>query len=163
MIFDVATDVPPVSQCAAGVFIPDNIPFGQKITAPEEPFNTVALGTFINKQGVSDNSGQDDLYVYIYSDASDKMVKCGDFKIQPAGIIDFQGLQIPCNNYIVIAFLKYNSLFPNVAYSSRIPCHTNSVEGTDFVLRGGGVKNIQDMISTVFDYAGLIPGLGNTP
>jgi hypothetical protein len=38
---------------------------------------------------VSDSSGEDDLYVYVYSDASDIMVKCGDFRVRAAGVIDF--------------------------------------------------------------------------
>lgn len=103
--------------------------------------------------------GSDTTRVYIYSDALNKMIKCEKFTLKPAGIIDFNDIQIPCNNYVVVTFMKENDAFPNVAYSLRIPCFMESQEGGDFVIKGGAIKNMGDMASFVLSMVGKIPGM----
>jgi len=47
--------------------------------------------------------------LFIYSDILDQMFKCGAFSLTQGGLINFYGLEIPCQNYIILNLVDTNA------------------------------------------------------
>ena len=79
----------------------------------------------------------DEIYVHIYSDKYDQSQTCGKYSFLPVGTIDFGGLQIICDEVILIAVVEDDMMVPgfnmNDAYTTIVPC-------------GGSQTNIYDVV-----------------
>lgn len=142
--YDIVTDVSNGNQCTAQTFNPNSQVLGVSPKAKAPKFNkTVGLRTIVNKAGINDRiSNSDDINVYIYSDVLNQMFKCGEFSVKTAGIIDFNDLQVPCSNYIIVTLLESDYL-KNDGLTVRIPCFMEGKQTTDFVIKGGDIKRAQ--------------------
>jgi hypothetical protein len=60
----------------------------------------------VNPFKVNDNNKQDELYISFLSDTVDQMFRCGPYFIDDGGMIDFQGLVLPCNDYVALSLIE---------------------------------------------------------
>ena len=49
------------------------------------------------------------------------MFTCGNYSIDKGGIIDFNDLEIPCNNYIIVSLVQ-KDFESNNAFAVKISC-----------------------------------------
>lgn len=86
----------------------------------------IKLRTLINPFGmINDINGEDELMISIYSDALEGMVKCEKFVVRERSIIDFKGLEIPCNEIVTITLTEKDWLF-NDGHTLMISCREYS-------------------------------------
>lgn len=86
------------------------------------------------------------------------MFKCGTFDLKVTGLINFNDLKIPCNNYIIVSLIEDDLINDNGA-GIRIPCNFEGTQGSDFLIRGGDVAKAGAVIVNAKNYVGMIPGV----
>ncbi len=73
---------------------------------------------------------EDDLSLLIYSDVLEQMFECGSYNFRQGSILNFYGLEIPCENYILIGLHSNKSTMPWMRY----PCTFEGYQGADFII-----------------------------
>ncbi len=108
LLYDIVeADHASVNHCDADIFNPGDTKPAVAVSYPKSPFKSVVtLKTLSNKSGQNDWTSNDELSVYIFSDALRQQFKCTEFTLKQSGIINFNSLQIPCNNYIVLSLVE---------------------------------------------------------
>eukprot|EP00347_Sterkiella_histriomuscorum_P024438 403331118 len=94
------------------------------ISAANRNINTikfVKLSALSNFNGQNDKNSQDELTMFIYSDALNQMFTCGQYNVPRGGLVDFNGLEIPCKEQILLILSDKDSS-NNDTFSVRIPC-----------------------------------------
>eukprot|EP00347_Sterkiella_histriomuscorum_P011071 403373863 len=99
----------------------------------------VKIGTLVNFNGQNDQSKNDELYLYIYSDTLKQMFSCGQYNSPQGSVVDFKNLEIPCNEYIVLILAEKDTVFDD-SYGIRMSCQAIGEQIFDFPILGGDVK-----------------------
>eukprot|EP00347_Sterkiella_histriomuscorum_P013012 403366351 len=81
----------------------------------------VKLSALSNFNGQNEKNNQDELTMFIYSDALNQMFTCGQYNVPRGGIVDFNGLEIPCYEQVLLMLSDEDSS-NNDTFSVRIPC-----------------------------------------
>lgn len=99
--------------------------------------------------------------MYIYSDALNQMFQCGEYQMLRGSILDFNGLEIPCIDQVVLTLSERDSS-QNDTYTLRIPCllagngvyDFNIMANKSRVNTTASVKPIPDADVAKYDYDG---------
>lgn len=66
----------------------------------------IELKNLVNKWGINNATGSDELQMHIYSDYLQKLVRVPNFEITNDELIVFDDVFIPCKNEMIISLVK---------------------------------------------------------
>jgi len=69
----------------------------------------------------STNAAADELGFYIYSDVLGQMFACQTYKVVQGGIVNFNNLEIPCKDYLILILVEKDYI-ANDGYALLLPC-----------------------------------------
>ena len=81
--------------------------------------------TLLNAFNTNDISGSDELSMSIYSDLIGEMFKCGKFTFNAGDVVDFDSLQVPCDEFVTVTLTELDG-YQNDGHTVLIPCKANS-------------------------------------
>lgn len=93
----------------------------------------IKLEYLLNPFHLNDETGgYDEMNIAVYSDVYQQMFRCGEFKILGGDVIDFDGLVVPCNEFVTVSILEDDLTFHD-GKSMLIPCAAQT-QTFDFML-----------------------------
>lgn len=76
------------------------------------------------------------------------MFKCGAFSLTQGGLINFYGLEIPCQNYIILNLVDTNS-GTHDGTIIRYPCFMEGHQSADLILPGPSGRSKSPKLSDI--------------
>ena len=121
------------------------------LTADEflkEADKAIKLKTMVNIFNTNDLNLADEVTISVYSDAIGNMFKCGEYQFRSGDIVDFEDLEIPCNELVTMTITE-NDPVQNDGHTILIPCKPYADMTFDLKVPKGTVQENLDVFQNV--------------
>lgn len=132
-VFGKMTEKGDINQATHTAHLVDDDDSNEIKNADVKATKAIKLEYLLNPFHLNDETGgYDEMNIAVYSDVYQQMFRCGEFKILGGDVIDFDGLVVPCNEFVTVSILE-DDLTYHDGKSLLIPCAAQT-QTFDFML-----------------------------